>query len=57
MIVDDDVSSGSSGYYWRNIKSDDSCIIEKPADTEQLIKKINKVIDNRIRKEGKAIEV
>lgn len=38
-------------------KNDDSCIIDKPADTEQLIKKINKVIDNRISKEGKAIEV
>jgi two-component SAPR family response regulator len=38
-------------------KSDDSCIIDKPAETEQLIKKINKVIGNRISKEGKTIEV
>ena len=29
-------------------KNDDSCVIDKPADTEQLIKKINKVIVNRI---------
>jgi DNA-binding response OmpR family regulator len=38
-------------------KNDDSCIIDKPAGTEQLIKKINKVIGNRINKEGKTIEV
>jgi hypothetical protein len=38
-------------------KNDDSCVIDKPADTEQLIKKINEVIGNRISKEGKTIEV
>ena len=31
-------------------KDDDSCIIDKPADTEQLIKKINKVIGSRMSK-------
>jgi DNA-binding response OmpR family regulator len=36
-------------------KNDDSCVIDKPAGTEQLIEKINKVIGNRI-KEGKTIE-
>ena len=30
-------------------KNDDSCVIDKPADTEQLIQKINKVIVNRIK--------
>ena len=33
-------------------KNDDSCIIDKPADTQQLIKKINKAIGTRMRKEA-----
>jgi DNA-binding response OmpR family regulator len=33
-------------------KNDDSCIIDKPADTQQLIKKINKAIGTRMSKEG-----
>ena len=37
-------------------KDDDSCIIDKPADTEQLIKKINKVIGSRMSKVNKGIE-
>jgi DNA-binding NtrC family response regulator len=37
-------------------KNEDSCIIEKPADTEQLIRKINKVISNQMRNGVKAVE-
>jgi CheY-like chemotaxis protein len=37
-------------------KDDDSCIIDKPADTEQLVKKINKVIGSRMSKVSKGIE-
>ena len=33
-------------------KNDDSCIIDKPADTQQLIEKINKAIGTRMRKEA-----
>ena len=33
-------------------KNDDSCIIDKPADTQQLIEKINKAIGTRMNKEG-----
>ena len=33
-------------------KNDDSCIIDKPADTQQLIEKINKAIGHRMNKEG-----
>jgi len=33
-------------------KNDDSYIIDKPADTQQLIKKINKAIGTRMRKEA-----
>jgi hypothetical protein len=33
-------------------KNDESCIIDKPADTQQLIKKINKAIGTRMRKEA-----
>ena len=33
-------------------KNDDSCIIDKPADTQQLIKKINKAIGTRMSEEG-----
>jgi FixJ family two-component response regulator len=33
-------------------KNGDSCIIDKPADTQQLIKKINKAIGTRMRKES-----
>jgi FixJ family two-component response regulator len=33
-------------------KNGDSCIIDKPADTQQLIKKINKAIGTRMRKEA-----
>ena len=36
-------------------KHKDSCIIDKPADTEQLIKRINKVIYNRIRQQNEVI--
>ncbi|MDQ3840675.1 MAG: response regulator [Thermoproteota archaeon] len=34
----------------------ESCIIDKPAGTEQLIRKINEVIHIRIRKQRKAME-
>ena len=37
-------------------KDKDSCIIDKPADSEQLIKKINKVIGSRMSKVSKGIE-
>jgi CheY-like chemotaxis protein len=37
-------------------KDKDSCIIDKPANTEQLIKKINKVIGSRMSKVNKGIE-
>src|ERR671918_1931128 len=37
-------------------KDKDSCIIDKPANTEQLIKKINKVIGSRMSKVSKGIE-
>ncbi|HEU4446148.1 MAG TPA: response regulator [Nitrososphaeraceae archaeon] len=37
-------------------KDEDSCIIDKPADSEQLIKKINKVIGSRMSKVSKGIE-
>jgi CheY-like chemotaxis protein len=37
-------------------KDDDSCIIDKPADTDLLMQKINKVIGNRMSKLGKAVE-
>ena len=37
-------------------KDKDSCIIDKPADSEQLIKKINKVIGSRMSKVSKRIE-
>jgi CheY-like chemotaxis protein len=37
-------------------KDKDSCIIDKPADTEQLINKINKVIGSRMSKVSKGIE-
>ena len=37
-------------------KDKDSCVIDKPADTEQLMKKIDKVIGRRIRKRSKAAE-
>jgi DNA-binding NtrC family response regulator len=33
-------------------KNDDSCIIDKSADTQQLIKKINKATGTRMSKEG-----
>ena len=33
-------------------KNDDLCIIDKPADTQQLIEKINKAIGTRMSKEG-----
>jgi DNA-binding response OmpR family regulator len=36
-------------------KDKDSCIIDKPADTEQLIERINKVIYNRIGQQNKVI--
>ena len=36
-------------------KDKDSCIIDKPADTEQLIERINKVIYSRIRQKNKVI--
>ena len=36
-------------------KDKDSCIIDKPADTEQLIKRINKVIYSRIRQQNEVI--
>ena len=36
-------------------KDKDSCIIDKPADTEQLIERINKVIYNRIRQQNEVI--
>jgi CheY-like chemotaxis protein len=37
-------------------KDKDSCIIDKPADSEQLIKKINKVIGSRMSKVNMGIE-
>ena len=37
-------------------KDKDSCIIDKPTNTEQLIKKINKVIGSRMSKVSKGIE-
>jgi CheY-like chemotaxis protein len=37
-------------------KDKDSCIIDKPANSEQLIKKINEVIGSRISKVSKGIE-
>ena len=37
-------------------KDKDSCIIDKPADTQQLIRKINEVIHIHIRKQRKAVE-
>ena len=37
-------------------KDEDSCIIDKPADSEQLIKKINKVIGSRMSKVSKGVE-
>jgi DNA-binding response OmpR family regulator len=37
-------------------KDTDSCIIDKPANTEQLIKRINKVIGSRMSKLNKGIE-
>ena len=37
-------------------KDKDSCIIDKPAGTEQLVKKINKVIGSRMSKVSKSIE-
>jgi DNA-binding response OmpR family regulator len=37
-------------------ENEDSCIIDKPADTEQLIRKINEVINIRIRKQRKAMK-
>ena len=36
-------------------KDKDSCIIDKPANTEQLIERINKVIYSRIRQKNKVI--
>ena len=36
-------------------KDKDSCIIDKPADTEQLIERINKVIYSRIRQQNEVI--
>lgn len=36
-------------------KDNDSCIIDKPADTEQLIERINKVIYGRIRQQNEVI--
>ena len=36
-------------------KDKDSCIIDKPADTEQLVERINKVIYNRIRQQNEVI--
>jgi hypothetical protein len=37
-------------------KDKDSCIIDKPLGTEQLIRKINEVIHIRIGKQRKAME-
>jgi YesN/AraC family two-component response regulator len=37
-------------------KDKDSCIIDKPADSEQLMRKINKVIGGRMSKVNKGIE-
>jgi DNA-binding response OmpR family regulator len=37
-------------------KDKDSCIIDKPAGSEQLIKKINKVIGSRMSKVSKGVE-
>ena len=37
-------------------KDKDSCVIDKPADTEELMKKINKAISGRIRKQSEAAE-
>jgi hypothetical protein len=37
-------------------KDNDSCIIDKPTGTEQLIKKINKAIETWKSKKGKSIQ-
>jgi CheY-like chemotaxis protein len=37
-------------------KDKDSCVIDKPADTEQLMKKIDKVMGRRVIKQSKAPE-
>jgi two-component system, OmpR family, response regulator ChvI len=37
-------------------KDKDSCVIDKPADTEELMKKINKAISGRIRIQSEAAE-
>ena len=36
-------------------KNDNPCIIDKPVDTQQLIRKINKAIYARMNKQGKVI--
>jgi CheY-like chemotaxis protein len=37
-------------------KDKDSCVIDKPADTEQLMKKIVRVMGRRIRRQSKPAE-